>query len=180
MRHASTPIAIIAALLLAGCASKTRPMPATAMSGPLSPAASHQTPARVEPARGGIEPGTQEDLTASASDRVYFAVDHFDVTQDALETLTRQAAWLNRYPNVKVMVAGSADERGTREYNVALGGRRAEAARQVLIARGVAGGRIQTVSYGKERPFDPGSNEEAWAKNRNAQTLLIDAIGRGG
>ena len=98
---------------------------------------------------------------------------------DALDTLTRQAAWLARYPNVKVIVAGSADERGTREYNVALGGRRAEAARQVLIARGVAGGRIQTVSYGKERPLDPGSTEEAWARNRNAQTLVIDALGSG-
>jgi peptidoglycan-associated lipoprotein len=129
--------------------------------------------------RGGVRPGTQEDLTATAGDRVFFAVDQFGVAPDALETLTRQAAWLNRNPDVRVIVAGSADERGTREYNLALGGRRAETARQVLVARGIASGRIQTVSYGKERPLDAGTNEAAWARNRNAQTLVIDAIGRG-
>jgi peptidoglycan-associated lipoprotein len=179
MRHAPTPLAILAALVLTGCASKPQPTLETALSSAPPPAAADGTAAKTDPLAGGVLPGGQADLAASAGDRVYFAVDRFDVAPDALDTLTRQAAWLARYPNVKVIVAGSADERGTREYNVALGGRRAEAARQVLIARGVAGGRIQTVSYGKERPLDPGSTEEAWARNRNAQTLLIDALGSG-
>ena len=86
--------------------------------------------------------------------------------------LDRQAEWLQRYPQVMVRIEGNADERGTREYNLALAARRAESVRAYLISRGVAGGRITTISYGKEMPIDAGSGEEAWAHNRNAHTAI--------
>ena len=86
--------------------------------------------------------------------------------------LDAQSAWLMRYPQVVVRIEGNADERGTREYNFALGARRAESVRAYLVSRGVANGRIETVSYGKERPIDPGSNEAAWQRNRNSHTAI--------
>ena len=88
--------------------------------------------------------------------------------------LTGQAAWLRRWQGVKVRIEGNCDERGTREYNFALGARRAEAVRQFLVDHGVASGRITTISYGKERPIDPGSDEQAWSRNRNARTAITD------
>jgi len=87
--------------------------------------------------------------------------------------LSRQASWLNRYPNTRILIDGNADERGTREYNLALGARRASAARDYLVNLGVSPSRISTISYGKERPIDGRSNEEAWAKNRNAHTGIV-------
>ncbi|OYW88213.1 MAG: peptidoglycan-associated lipoprotein, partial [Hyphomonas sp. 32-62-5] len=92
---------------------------------------------------------------------------------DDQEILKRQAAWLNAYPNVRVLVAGNADERGTREYNLALGERRASAAKDYLVSLGVSASRIDTVSYGKERPIAAGSNEESWAMNRNSWTQIV-------
>jgi peptidoglycan-associated lipoprotein len=179
MHYAAVSIALVVGLALTGCASKpkTSPVPSTGLTQ--SPAA--QRPEAVptpQASRAGPAPGSQEDLAASAGDRVYFAVDQFGLEADARATLDRQAAWLARYPAIKILIAGNADERGTREYNVALGARRAEAARQHLIAGGVASTRIQTVSYGKERPVDEASNEDAWAKNRNAHTVLMDILGR--
>ena len=179
MRQCALPIAILAALALAGCASKPKPSLAEAASNTQPPVTSGGAEPTRAPVSGGIQPGSQEDLAATAGDRVLFAVDSFDLTPEARETLRRQAAWLARYPAVKVIVSGNADERGTREYNLALGARRAEQARQFLVAAGVAGGRLQTISYGKERPVDPRSTEEAWAANRNAHTVLLDAVGRG-
>jgi peptidoglycan-associated lipoprotein len=126
-----------------------------------------------------IRPGTQEDLAATAGERVFFELDSHSLSDEARLTLARQAAWLVRYGNVSILIAGNADERGTREYNLALGSRRAAAVREVLIQQGVAPSRIRTVSYGKERPIALGSNEEAWARNRNAHTVLVNASGRG-
>jgi len=117
-------------------------------------------------------PGSQQDLEASAGDRVFFAFDRSDITPEARETLTRQADWLRRYPNVTVTIEGHCDERGTREYNLALGERRAQAAKNVLVASGIPASRISTISYGKERPAVVGSTEEAYAQNRRAVTTV--------
>jgi peptidoglycan-associated lipoprotein len=172
-------MAIIAALVLAGCASKPKSLFAPDAASSQTSAESDAVTARPDPVPASPLLGAQADLAVTAGDRILFAVDSFNLEADARETLARQAAWLTRYPHVNVIVAGNADERGTREYNVALGGRRAATVRRFLIASGVAGGRIQTVSYGKERPVDPRSNHDAWAQNRNARTVVLDAVGRG-
>lgn len=125
---------------------------------------------------GGVNsqavPGSQEDLAQTAGDRVFFAFDRSDVSPEAQQTLTRQAEWLRRYPNVAVRIEGHCDERGTREYNLALGARRAAAAKNVLVALGIPASRIDTISYGKDRPVVLGSNESAWAQNRVAITTV--------
>ena len=121
---------------------------------------------------GAVRPGSQEDLVANVGDRVFFDTDSSVVRGDGRGTLERQAGWLGRYPQVTVVMEGHADERGTREYNLALGQRRANAARDLLVAGGVSGQRIQTISYGKDRPAQPGSDESAWAQNRRAVTVV--------
>ncbi len=123
----------------------------------------------------GPVPGSQADLEQSAGHRVYFAYDQYTLTSEAQSTLSKQAAWLKEYPETHVLVAGNCDERGTREYNLALGARRAEAAKAYLVSLGVDGSRITTVSYGKERPIDPRSTEAAWSMNRNATTTIAGA-----
>jgi len=120
----------------------------------------------------GIRPGSQEDLVANVGDRVFFETDRSSIRADQRPVLERQAQWLQRYPQVQVMVEGHADERGTREYNLALGQRRANAARDVLVAGGVASSRITTISYGKDRPAALGSTPDAWAQNRRAVTVV--------
>ena len=121
---------------------------------------------------GQIRPGSQEDLVANVGDRVLFDTDRSNIRADQRPVLERQARWMGQYPAVQVMVEGHTDERGTREYNLALGQRRANAARDVLVAGGVAGTRIQTISYGKDRPEALGSTEAAWAQNRRAVTVV--------
>jgi peptidoglycan-associated lipoprotein len=121
---------------------------------------------------GAPRPGSQEDLVANVGDRVFFETDSSSVRGDQRPVLDRQAAWLGRYPQVQVMVEGHADERGTREYNLALGQRRANAARDILVAGGVASSRIATISYGKDRPAALGSSADAWAQNRRAVTVV--------
>lgn len=121
---------------------------------------------------GAGRPGSQEDLAATAGDRVFFATDSATVGADQRPVLQRQAQWLAQYRQVQVTVEGHADERGTREYNLALGQRRANAARDILVGNGVAGTRIQTISFGKDRPEALGSSEQAWAQNRRAVTVV--------
>jgi peptidoglycan-associated lipoprotein len=121
---------------------------------------------------GSATPGSQQDLAVTIGDRVFFGTDRYDLAPEAQATLQGQAGWLNRYPNVTIIIEGHADERGTREYNLALGDRRANTVRDYLIALGVAPNRITTISYGKERPQVPGSNEQAWAQNRRAVTVV--------
>jgi len=151
-------------LLLAACSSAPPPPPAAA--GPGGPGG----PGGV--GMGAAVPGSQQDLAQTAGDRVFFEFDRSDISPEAQQTLQRQAQWLQRYPNVTVTIEGHCDERGTREYNLALGERRANAAKQVLIAAGVQASRVSTISYGKDRPVVPGSNEEAWAQNRVAITTV--------
>jgi len=120
----------------------------------------------------GPVPGSQEDLVANAGDRVFFDFDRSNIRADQQATLDRQAAWLAKYPTVNVQVAGNTDERGTAEYNLALGQRRANSAANYLRAKGVSAARMTTISFGKERPVAMGSNEQAWAQNRNATTSV--------
>ena len=119
-------------------------------------------------------PGSAADFVAqSGSDRIFFGYDSYDVDDAGRATLGKQAEWLARYPGVKITIEGHTDERGTREYNLALGDRRANAAKNFLAAQGVAAARIQTISYGKERPDAEGSDEAAYAKNRRAVTVIV-------
>jgi peptidoglycan-associated lipoprotein len=123
-------------------------------------------------APSGPVPGSQADLVANVGDRVFFDFDKSNLKTEGKTTLDRQSAWLAKYPQVAVQVAGNCDERGTVEYNLALGHRRANSARDYLVAKGVAASRITTISNGKEKPTALGSNEQAWAQNRNAITSV--------
>ena len=120
----------------------------------------------------GPVPGSQADFENAAGHRVFFAYNQYTLTPQAQATLARQAAWLKEYPQARVLLGGNCDERGTREYNLALGARRAEAAKSYLVSLGVDSSRLTTVSYGKERPVDARSTEDAWSVNRNATTTL--------
>lgn len=124
----------------------------------------------------GPADGSLEDFQVNVGDRVYFDLDQYRLSADAQSILQRQAAWLSSYPDVNILVAGNCDERGTREYNLALGERRASVVKSYLVDLGVDPARIQTVSYGKERPLALGSNEAAWAQNRNGFTQLISGV----
>jgi peptidoglycan-associated lipoprotein len=149
--------AFAAVALLAACSSTPQ---TTATAGTATPVST------------GPTPGSQEDLVANVGDRVFYDFNRSGLTPDARATLDRQAAWLSKYPQNNVQVAGNADERGTEEYNIALGQRRANTDRDYLVARGVAASRITTISYGKDRPVALGSDEAAYKQNRNAITSL--------
>jgi peptidoglycan-associated lipoprotein len=149
-------------LLLAACSS-TPPEPPPGPPGP---------PGGAGVGSRSIVPGSQQDLEASAGDRVFFAFDRSDISPEARQIVTRQADWLRRYPNVTVTIEGHCDERGTREYNLALGERRAQAVKNVLVASGISASRMSTISYGKERPAVVGSSDESYAQNRRAVTVV--------
>jgi len=125
---------------------------------------------------GQITPGSQEDFLQQVGqygDRILFETDRFNVDAEDQDVLQRQAQWLAQYPGTRITVEGHADERGTRDYNLALGERRANSAKNFLVSVGVDASRIQTVSYGKERPSALGSDEQAWAQNRRAVTVTV-------
>jgi peptidoglycan-associated lipoprotein len=166
----------LAAASLAACASRPKPAGPAEPTPPTPQAEAPYTPTPTpqSPVDQGPLPGTVQDFVINIGERIYFDTDSYDVRSDAQPTLAAQAQWLNRYPAVRVRIEGNADERGTREYNLALGARRANAVREFLTGQGVAASRIETLSYGKERPIDPGTNEDAWAKNRNARTAITD------
>ena len=148
--------AILGIALLAGCASNTATTAGTGGAAVSS----------------GPVPGSQEDLVANVGDRVFYAFDSSKLSSEATGTLDRQTAWLGKYPQVSVQIAGNTDDRGTEEYNLALGQRRANSARDYLVAKGVSSARISTISYGKDRPTAVGDDEQAWAQNRNAITSV--------
>ncbi len=154
-----------ASMLLAGCHSKSETTADTGMSGSGGDVSS----------TGSAIPGSEQDLAQNVGDRVFFDLNNSELSQEARGTLDRQAAWLKRYPSVRVTLEGHCDERGTREYNMALGARRANAARAYLVALGVDAGRIQTVSYGAERPAVMGTGEAVWSQNRRAVTVVAQA-----
>ena len=119
-----------------------------------------------------IEPGSQEDLIVNVGDRVFFNYDSAEFDTDAQELLQDQVAWLKQYSNVSVIIEGHCDERGTREYNLALGEKRAQSVKNYLISLGITPSRVSTISYGKERPAVIGSHEGAWSQNRRSVTLV--------
>lgn len=124
------------------------------------------------PATTTVTPGSIADFRQNVGDRVFFDTDQSTIREDGRQTLARQAEWLKKYGQYRITIEGHCDERGTREYNFALGERRANAAKQYLIAQGIPAARINTVSFGKENPDPPGSDEAAWARNRRAVTAL--------
>ncbi len=158
-----------AATLLAACETAPEEGTKSDAAGASTPATTQQ--ATAAPVKAGIQPGTTADFAINVGDRVFFDFDKFNLAPEAQETLKKQAAWLQKFPNVAITVEGHCDERGTREYNLALGERRANAVKDYLSALGVARSRIQTLSYGKERPVALGHNDEAWAQNRRGVTV---------
>ncbi|MBX5011477.1 peptidoglycan-associated lipoprotein Pal [Rhizobium lentis] len=121
---------------------------------------------------GAATPGSAQDFTVNVGDRIFFDTDSSSIRADASQTLDRQAQWLARYPNYQITVEGHADERGTREYNLALGARRAAATKDYLASRGVPAQRMKTISYGKERPVAVCDDISCWSQNRRAVTVL--------
>jgi len=168
-----TRLALIAgaAISISACAHN-KPEPLAEPGRPVAQAPYSRPSQPMESQTSGPIPGSIQDFVINAGDRVYFDTDKFTVRGDAAPVLDAEASWLRRYPSVRVRIEGNADERGTREYNFALGGRRANSIKEYLVAHGVEPGRIDTVSYGKERPIDPGESEDAWAKNRNGHTAI--------
>jgi peptidoglycan-associated lipoprotein len=165
----------LAAASLAACASRPKPQTVAPAPEPAPAAPSNPyTPPPQPPVASGVLPGSVQDFVVNVGDRVYFDTDEYSVRADAQPVLAGQAQWLNRYQQVRIRIEGNADERGTREYNLALGARRANAVRDFLIGQGVAAARIETISFGKERPIDGGTSEESWAKNRNGHTAITD------
>lgn len=163
---------LASASLVAGCGKKDVEV--------LPPVAENtnygQPAAETSPVTNTIQPGSQEDFLQTVGqfgDRILFDTDRFNVDTDDQGTLQVQAQWLARYPNTRITIEGHADERGTRDYNLALGERRANSAKNYLISVGVDVSRIQTVSYGKERPQALGSDEQSWAQNRRAVTVTV-------
>lgn len=121
---------------------------------------------------GGLIPGSQAELAATAGDKVYFAQDESGLSAEAQNTLMQQAKWLSKYPDATVQIEGHADERGTREYNISLSARRATSVRNFLITQGISATRLSTIAYGKERPAAACDSEECWSQNRRAVTVV--------
>jgi peptidoglycan-associated lipoprotein len=149
-------VALVMALAITGCASRKTPNSA----------------ADLGLGGGAATPGSAQDFTVNVGDRIFFDTDSSIIRADAQGILTRQAQWLNQYRQYAIVIEGHADERGTREYNLALGARRAAATRDFLIARGVASSRLRTISYGKERPVAVCDDISCWSQNRRAVTTL--------
>ena len=164
-RKLATTVVLASAIALAACQSKAPEA--------LPPQPAGSTP---PPEAMGPEPGSQADFLARMGGRqvIYFDTDRYNIDSADIAALQTQAQWLLQYPNKRATIEGHADERGTRDYNLALGERRANAAKNYLVSLGVDAGRLTTVSYGKERPAALGSDESAWAQNRRAVTVTID------
>jgi len=151
-------VALFLTLAIAGCANKKTPNTAADLG-----------------LGGASTPGSAQDFTVNVGDRIFFDTDSSVIRADAQGILARQAQWLNKYSQYRIVVEGHADERGTREYNLALGARRAAATRDYLAARGVAANRMKTISYGKERPVAVCDDISCWSQNRRAVTTLSGA-----
>ena len=184
MRILSFSALVIATFTVAACASNSLPEPAPTpperivakpppvVTPPVAPP--RPTPPPVPP---GPTAGSKADFAVKVTDRVYFGYDKYNLDADAQRALASQAAWLKQFPSTRVEVQGHADERGTRDYNIALGERRAQSVKSYLMSQGIADSRIQTISFGKDRPVDPGHDEAAWSRNRNSFTnVIVEAI----
>jgi len=146
-------VALVTAIMLAGCANKPNVGPQAGIGGPATP-------------------GSQQDFVVNVGDRVFFTTDSSELTPQAVATLDKQAQWLNQYSQYTFTLEGHADERGTREYNLAFGARRAQTVRNYLASRGVSPGRMRTISYGKERPVAVCDDISCWSQNRRVVTVL--------
>jgi peptidoglycan-associated lipoprotein len=149
VRGAKFAAVILAGLLIAGCAKQ-----------------------QVDQASSAAAPGSQQDFVVNVGDRVFFETDSSELTEQSRATLDKQAQWLNNYNRYSFTIEGHADERGTREYNIALGARRAQTVREYLVSRGIAAQRMRTISYGKERPVAVCDDISCWSQNRRAVTVL--------
>jgi peptidoglycan-associated lipoprotein len=149
VRGAKFAAVILAGLMIAGCAKQ-----------------------QVDQASSAAAPGSQQDFVVNVGDRVFFETDSSELTEQARATLDKQAQWLNNYNRYSFTIEGHADERGTREYNIALGARRAQTVREYLVSRGIAAQRMRTISYGKERPVAVCDDISCWSQNRRAVTVL--------
>ncbi len=173
MANTATKLVLIAALAATAACSKKRPEvlpPAPAENT----GAVDQSSSTTGPNDGTVVPGSNADFQRSVtSNTINFGLDQYDIDPEARAILDSQAQWLQRYPDQRITIEGHCDERGTREYNLALGDRRANAAKNYLAARGVAASRISTISYGKERPVATGSDDASMAENRRAVTVVL-------
>jgi peptidoglycan-associated lipoprotein len=158
---------VSAALILGACTHKQEAV--NTAPPPARPAPVASAPA---PVTSQILPGSAEDFRVNVGDTVHFGYNEYNIEDNDKAVLGRQAQWLAKYPSVRVAVEGHCDERGTREYNLALGARRANAVKEYLVSQGVSTARVETVSYGKERPICTESNEACWAQNRRGVTTL--------
>jgi len=163
-------VTLAGALMLAGCSKKP---PA---SLPPEPGNVDTGTATNTGTVNGPVPGSQADFVATlmGQDTIYFDTDRFNIDAQDTAALQAQAQWLSKYPAKRATIEGHCDERGTRDYNLALGEKRANAAKNYLVSLGIDVARLSTISYGKEKPVATGSTEEAWAKNRRAVTVTID------
>jgi peptidoglycan-associated lipoprotein len=163
-------ILLVSSAALSACSKKAPEALPPAPADTAPPVSSAPTPTP-----SGPTPGSQADFVASVTaDRVFFGTDKSDIDDESRNVLRSQAEWLQRYPQKRITLEGHCDERGTREYNLALGERRANAAKNYLAALGIDPTRITTISYGKERPAAVGSDEASWAQNRRAVTITVD------
>ena len=166
-------ISIFMVLFVAACATTPKDSADSSGSGSSSSGSDVSSEGTITETTGsGIVSGSQEDLIVNVGDRVFFGYDSSDLDSDALELLQDQVAWLKQNSDVSVAIEGHCDERGTREYNLALGEKRAQAVKNYLIGLGINPDRVSTISYGKERPAVVGSNDGAWAQNRRSVTLV--------
>ena len=166
-------ITIFMVLFVAACATTPKDSSDSSGSGSSSSGSDVSSEGTITETTGsGIVSGSQEDLIVNVGDRVFFGYDSSDLDSDALELLQDQVAWLKQNSDVSVTIEGHCDERGTREYNLALGEKRAQAVKNYLIGLGINPDRVSTISYGKERPAVVGSNDGAWAQNRRSVTLV--------
>jgi peptidoglycan-associated lipoprotein len=177
-------ICALAGLTLAACESSPEVNSSATGDGSSTGAAASQS-GTGGPVTGGVTsqqvpaqaPGSAEDFVVNVGDRVLFGLNRFDLAPDARTTVENQVTWLKRFPVATITIEGHTDERGTREYNLALGERRANSVRDYMIALGVDPNRVKTLSYGKERPVDPASSEEAWSRNRRGVTVVDGVTG---
>lgn len=171
-------VVVMAGLIVAACETTTEENASAEGSGSAGapqvsalPEAVPSSPVTTSRVDQGMRPGSIEEFKSEVGDRVFFSFDRYDLTPDARDVLEKQSEWLKRFPNITVTVNGHTDERGTREYNLALGDRRANSVKSYLVALGIEPNRIRTVSYGKEKPVDPRSVEDAWSRNRRGVTV---------
>ncbi|SKA14400.1 peptidoglycan-associated lipoprotein Pal [Consotaella salsifontis] len=165
--HIAVSVMLAAILAVSGCASKKGALPDNAAGLGLGGAGANGVGGP-----GSVTPGSTQDFTVNVGDRIFFVTDSSQISSEAQQILNRQAQWLNQFPRYAITIEGHADERGTREYNLALGARRAAATMEYLASRGVAANRMKTISYGKERPVAVCDDISCWSQNRRAVTVL--------